>query len=85
MDESSQVLFLRDGRMDTSLLRLIWSVVEETPAAHLRRKGERDRMRLLLKKIDSRVILSPQERSQVQQYLMERSALIQEICLEQAM
>ncbi|MEM7066471.1 MAG: hypothetical protein AAF572_25305 [Cyanobacteria bacterium P01_B01_bin.77] len=71
--------------MDTSLLRLIWSVVEETPAAHLRRRGERDRVRLLLHKIDSRVILSPQERSQVQQYLMERTHLIQEICLEQAM
>lgn len=71
--------------MDTGLLRLIWSVVEETPAVYLQGVGGRDQVRLLLHQIDNRVILSPQERSQVQQYLIDRTHLIQEICLGQAM
>lgn len=67
--------------MDTGLMRLIWSVVEETPAAHLRRKTGGDQVRLLLRKIDNQTSLSPQERSQVQQYLVDRAHLIQDICL----
>ena len=70
--------------MDAGLLRLIWSVVAEMPATHLRRGTGVDQIRLLLHSIENRVILSPQERSQVQQYLRERTHLIQEICLEQA-
>ncbi|MGD1856192.1 MAG: hypothetical protein ACFB2W_18270 [Leptolyngbyaceae cyanobacterium] len=71
--------------MDTGLLRLIWSVVEETPTDYLRGIGSRDQVRLLLHKIDSRVLLSPQERLQVQQYLLDRTHLIRDISLGQAM
>ncbi|MEO0458771.1 MAG: hypothetical protein AAF152_19625 [Cyanobacteria bacterium P01_A01_bin.114] len=71
--------------MDTDLLRLIWSVVEETPTAHLHRGGSVEQIRLLLHSIENRASLSHQERAQVQQYLLEHTPLIQEICLEQAM
>ena len=71
--------------MDTGLMRLIWSVVEETPAKCMLGVCNGDQVRLLLHRIDQQVALSPQERSQVQQYLRERQHLIQEICLGQAM
>ncbi|MBT9312823.1 hypothetical protein [Leptothoe kymatousa] len=71
--------------MDTGLMRLIWSVVEETPAMHLQGACDRETIRLLLARIDQRVVLSAQARSQAQQYLIDRWHLIQEISFGQAM
>lgn len=71
--------------MDTSLLRTIWSVIEETPAYYLQQISSREQVQLLLKRIESEVLLSPLERAETQQYLRDRGTLIQEMSWEQVM
>lgn len=71
--------------MKTSLLRTIWSVVEETPAYFFQQVSVNEQVRLLLQQVENRVILSAPERAETQQYLSDRGTLIREMSLEQVM
>lgn len=71
--------------MDTGLLRTIWLVIEETPAYYLQRVSPADQARLLLKRIERKVILSAPERAETHQYLSDRKTLIKEMSWEQTM
>ena len=71
--------------MDTGLLRTIWSVIEETPAYYLQRVSPGEQVRLLLKRVETRVALSALERAATRQYLNERKTMIREMSFEQVM
>jgi len=71
--------------MDTGLLRTIWSVIEETPAYDLQRISIGEQARLLLQRIENRVILSAPERAETHQYLSDRKIMIKEMSCEQTM
>ncbi|MEL6469241.1 MAG: hypothetical protein AAFQ74_05900 [Cyanobacteria bacterium J06623_4] len=71
--------------METRLLRTIWSVIEQTPAYTLQQVSLHEQVRLLLKRIEAEVILSPPERAEARQYLSDRGTLIREMSLEQVM
>lgn len=65
--------------MDVGLLRLVWSVIEETSPSNLQGASGGEQIRLLLHRIEKRITLSQQERSQVHRYLLERIPLIQDL------
>ncbi|MEL6262338.1 MAG: hypothetical protein AAFQ40_09455, partial [Cyanobacteria bacterium J06623_5] len=71
--------------METRLLRTIWSVIEQTPAYYLQQVSSHEQVRLLLKRIEDEVILSPPERAEARKYLSDRGTLIREMSLEQVM
>lgn len=71
--------------MDTGLLRTIWLVIEETPAYCLQQISSSEQASLLLQRIEDKVMLSAPERAEAQQYLSDRSTLIQEMSWEQTM
>ncbi|MGD1897613.1 MAG: hypothetical protein ACFB16_11760 [Phormidesmis sp.] len=71
--------------MDAGLLRTIWSVIEETPAYYLQRVSPGEQVRLLLKRVENKVMLSAPERVETHQYLHERRTMIREMSLEQVM
>lgn len=71
--------------MDTGLLRTIWLVIEETPAYYFQRVSPADQVRLLIKRIENKVILSAPERAETHRYLNERKTMIQEMSWEQTM
>ena len=62
--------------MDAGLLRTIWLVIEETPAYSLQRVAPSEQAKLLLKRIENKVILSAPERAETHQYLNDRRTLI---------
>jgi len=69
--------------MDTRLMRLTWSVVDEAPGQPKQRPAAADQINTFVRKIDDRTNLSSQERRQVKQYLCDRLHLIQELYQEQ--
>ncbi|MEL6938626.1 MAG: hypothetical protein AAFO84_05470 [Cyanobacteria bacterium J06598_1] len=71
--------------MDTGLLRTIWSVIEEMPAYYLQQVSSGEQVKLLLKRIENRVVLSGSERAETCRYLNERRTMIREMSLEQVM
>ena len=71
--------------METSLLRTIWLVIEETPAYYLQQVSASEQVRLLLQRIENKVMLSNIERAETKQYLSDRRTLIREMSLEQVM
>lgn len=70
--------------MKISLIRLIWSVIDETLSRCTISVSRCEQVQLILHQIDNRVQLSHQEYAEVKQYLLERQHLIQELYLEQA-
>lgn len=71
--------------MEAGLLRTIWSVIEEMPAYYLQRVSSSDQAKLLLQRVEKRVVLSAPERAETRRYLNERRTLIKEMSLEQVM
>ena len=71
--------------MDTQLLRTIWLVIEETPTYYLQRVSMNEQVRLLLRRVENKVLLSAPERAETHQYLQDRKTLIREMTLEQIM
>ena len=69
--------------MDTRLLRLTWSVVDEAPEQPRQRASAADQVNIVVRKIENRADLSSQERQQVKRYLCDRMHLIQELYQEQ--
>ena len=75
----SQMFDARETTMDASLIRVAWSVVEEAPIPSQENLSWADRMGALIRELESRVTLSPHERQQIHQYLLERQHLITEL------
>ncbi len=69
----------QETTMDIDLMRLAWSVVDETPFPRRRNLSLGERISAVIHEIENRVTLSPQERQQIQQYLLERQHLITEL------
>ena len=69
--------------MDTRLLRLTWSVVDEAPDQPRQRPCATEQIDTFVRKIEDRTALSTQERREVTQYLCDRKHLIQELYQEQ--
>lgn len=69
----------KEMTMDTNLIRMAWSVVDETPIPNQRNLSLAERIGTVIRELESRVTLSPQERQQIRQYLLERQHLITEL------
>ena len=83
--------------MDIRLMRLTWSVIDQAP----NKPGQTllpdhvspctsslslsEQINAFVRKIENQVVLSAQERQQVQQYLSERTHLIQDLYQAQVM
>ncbi|MGP1371285.1 MAG: hypothetical protein ACTS3T_00550 [Almyronema sp.] len=65
--------------MNASLLRLLWSRIEKTPADILTRLGSDGLTQYLLGQITNDVCLSPEECSAVGSYISTRAVLIQDL------
>ena len=65
--------------MDANLIRTAWSVVEETALPAQANFSWGEQLGAVIKELESRVTLSPQERQQIRQYLLERQHLITEM------
>ncbi|MBF2001229.1 MAG: hypothetical protein IGS50_22400 [Synechococcales cyanobacterium C42_A2020_086] len=65
--------------MDTSTLRLIWDVVEETQHAELVALPDTALIKLLLQRIARKVLLSGEEVCALYNYLSSRLHLIRDI------
>lgn len=74
-------MLLRQGEseMDSHLIRLAWSVVDRTPIPQRPNLTLEDRLDAVLSAIEDQISLSPQERQQIQQYLMSRQHLLSEL------
>lgn len=71
--------------MKTSLIRLIWSVIDETLTRCTVNVSHLEQVQLVLHQVNTRMQLSHQEYAAVKQYLMERQNLIQDLYCEQLM
>lgn len=69
--------------MKTDTLRLLWSLIEETPKDLLADMNQDELVILLSCRLNKRVYLDPAERLDIQQYLYTRSQLIQDVFCEQ--
>lgn len=65
--------------MDAKLMRVAWSVVDETPLPRQRNLSLGDRFGALRQAVENQATLSPQERQEIQDYLAERQHLITEL------
>ncbi|MFK8182683.1 MAG: hypothetical protein AB8B99_04860 [Phormidesmis sp.] len=65
--------------MDTNLIRVAWSVVDETPIPPKKHLSLAESFGAIVRELESRVTLSPNERQQIRQYLLERQHLITEL------
>ena len=68
--------------MDTGLMRLAWTVLEEGVPGSGRNLSAGDRIQAVIAEIENRAILSPQERQQIHSYLNSRQPLIQSVIYE---
>ncbi|MDA0266487.1 MAG: hypothetical protein O2890_07645 [Cyanobacteria bacterium] len=64
--------------MDASLLRLLWSLIEETPTHLLMRLDSAGLCQYLLNKIDMRVCLDDEQHQALQAYIASHTHLIRE-------
>ncbi|NJL87922.1 MAG: hypothetical protein HC886_21195 [Leptolyngbyaceae cyanobacterium SM1_1_3] len=70
--------------MNASLLRLLWSRIEKTPADILTRLGNDGLVQYLLSQIKDDIYLSPEEYSAVGSYISARSVLIRDLAYSRA-
>ncbi len=64
--------------MDASLLRLVWSIIEETPTHLLMRLDTAGLCQYLLNKIELRVCLDDDQHHAVQTYIASHTNLMRE-------
>jgi hypothetical protein len=67
--------------MDSSILRQIWSVIEESHTNFLLGLGDAELVKHLLSQLDRRTILSSEEAMTVSAYLYSRTSLIRDFAL----
>lgn len=65
--------------MNSSILRQLWAVVEETQASVLLKLNDTDLVKQLIKQLDSRKPLSGEESNTVSIYLRSRCSLIRDL------
>ncbi|MFH7030582.1 MAG: hypothetical protein ACHBN1_35805 [Heteroscytonema crispum UTEX LB 1556] len=67
--------------MDSSILRQIWSVIEENHTNFLLGLGDAELVKQLLSQLDRKTILSSEEAITVSAYLYSRTSLIRDFAL----
>jgi hypothetical protein len=65
--------------IDSSMIRLLWSVVEETPSRDLLSYSDTALVKLLLRQIASKSLLTGEEVCTLYDYLGTKTALIRDI------
>lgn len=65
--------------IDTSLLRLTWSVIEETQTSSLLSLTDTGLVRLLLQRISRRILLSGEEVCLLYDYISSKTTLIRDM------
>ena len=67
--------------MNSSTLRYLWSVIEQTQASTLLRLNDTDLVKQLLKQLDTKKPLSNEETSTLSAYLYSRTSLIRDLAI----
>lgn len=67
--------------MNSSTLRQVWSVIEETQSSLLLRLSDTELVKQLLNQLDSRNPLTQEETIAVRGYLHSRTSLIRDLAL----
>lgn len=70
--------------MDSSTLRLVWDVVEETQSSDLLNLSDTALVKLLLQRISRKVLLSGEEVCNLYDYISSRTRLIRDIAESRA-
>lgn len=65
--------------MNSSILRQLWAVIEETQTCVLLRLSDADLVKQLLLQLDSKKLLSGEETSTVSAYIRSRTGLIRDL------
>lgn len=65
--------------MDSSTLRQLWTVVEETQTSVLLGLNDRDLLKQLLRQLESKKVMSSEENSTISAYISARTKLIRDI------
>ncbi|MBR8836098.1 MAG: hypothetical protein DSM106950_19250 [Stigonema ocellatum SAG 48.90 = DSM 106950] len=65
--------------MNSSTLRYLWSVVEQTQANTLLKLNDTDLVKQLLKQLDAKIALTSEETSTISTYLYSRITLIRDL------
>ncbi|WP_306296898.1 hypothetical protein [Nostoc sp. TCL26-01] len=63
------------------MLRLLWSVVEQTQSTTLLELNDTDLVKQLLRQIDSKTVLNTEEIHTVSTYLSSRTELIRDLAI----
>ncbi|MBF2029800.1 MAG: hypothetical protein IGS48_24105 [Oscillatoriales cyanobacterium C42_A2020_001] len=66
-------------RLDPSMIRLIWSVIEETQTMHLLSLTDTGLVRLLLQRVSKRILLNGEEVCELYDYISSRTTLIRDM------
>ncbi|QLE56138.1 hypothetical protein FD725_11695 [Nostoc sp. TCL26-01] len=67
--------------VNTKMLRLLWSVVEQTQSTTLLELNDTDLVKQLLRQIDSKTVLNTEEIHTVSTYLSSRTELIRDLAI----
>lgn len=67
--------------VNTSTLRYLWSVIEQTQASTLLRLNDTDLVKQLLKQLDTKKALSSEETCTLSAYLYSRIPLIRDLAI----
>lgn len=65
--------------LDPSMIRLIWSVIEETQTMHLLSLTDTGLVRLLLQRVSKRILLNGEEVCELYDYISSKTTLIRDI------
>jgi hypothetical protein len=74
-----QAIAMREPPMNSSILRQLWSVVEETQANILLSFGDTELVQQLVEQVESRGLLNTEEVGTVSAYLNSRLLLIRDM------
>ncbi len=70
--------------IDSSILRSLWAIIEETQATILLGLSDTDLIQQLLRQLENRKILSGEETNTVSAYIRSRTSLIRDLALSRA-
>lgn len=70
--------------MESSMLRLVWNVIEETQSGDLLMLPDIALVKLLLQRISRRVLLNGEEVCTVYEYISKRTRLIRDLAESRA-
>lgn len=67
--------------MNSSTLRYLWSVIEQTQTSTLLRLNDTDLVKQLLKQLDTKKALTSEESSTLSAYLYSKTPLIRDLAI----